>query len=171
MDSKFSQWGDCSELLSVFLLLCNSKSFIEYLCTCRYYIYAANLSKRSYFTLILSNFLRGNLWLLLSLSDIAFASKTVPTTVDATRFVSYCRKWIPELKSSLDGRSFLHHYMNRLEAELRDINSYRFQIWCGQSIRHLNDSSDSQRSCNHQCACSFQFLLSLIHYPRRATSL
>ena len=53
------QLGDCSGWLSMIQLLLNSKVFIEFLCTCRYYIYAANLSKKCPLLLVFSHFIRG----------------------------------------------------------------------------------------------------------------
>lgn len=53
------QLGDCSGWLFMIQLLINSKVFIEFLCTCRYYIYSANLSKKCHLILVLSNFIRG----------------------------------------------------------------------------------------------------------------
>lgn len=55
------QFGDCGELFAILQVLCNSKAFIEFLCTFRHYAYAANLSKKSYFLLVFSSFLRGEL--------------------------------------------------------------------------------------------------------------
>ncbi|KAK8806306.1 hypothetical protein WA171_007390 [Blastocystis sp. BT1] len=118
------QFGDCGELFAILQVLCNSKAFIEFLCTFRHYAYAANLSKKSYFLLVFSSFLR----------DIAFASRVVPSSVEATRFITYCCKWIPELRGHLNLPSFLSCYMKKLEKELAAVNEYLFRMWAGRSI-------------------------------------
>ena len=76
--------------------------------------------------------------------DIAFASRILPSSVEATRFLAYCDKWIPELRGHLDFPSFLSFYMKRLEKELDAVNEYRFRLWAGRS---LDKSSQPFKNC------------------------
>ena len=138
------QFGECGELFAILQVVCNSKAFIEFLCTFRHYVYAANLSKKSYFVLVFSSFLRGNCDCTVWFLDIAFASRILPSSVEATRFLAYCDKWIPELRGHLDFPSFLSFYMKRLEKELDAVNEYRFRLWAGRS---LDKSSQPFKNC------------------------
>ena len=54
-----SLFGDYEEFLTTIHFLLNSKIFMEFLCTCRHYLYALNLSKKCYYTMVLSSTLRG----------------------------------------------------------------------------------------------------------------
>lgn len=54
-----SLYGDYSEFLTTVQMLMNSRCFMEYLCTCRYYMYHYNTNKKSFFTMVLCGTLRG----------------------------------------------------------------------------------------------------------------
>lgn len=131
IDEEDALKNDYSVLLQLLHVILNSKSFIEFLCSCRFYIYATNSTKKNYFIMVLSSFLR----------DIAFASSDLPATISANRFVHYCLKWIPALREGVSSSTFLQQYMYRIDAELREINSIRFFNWCSRSL--LSSSSCS----------------------------
>lgn len=58
-DKKDNLFGDYSELIATVQTLVNSKCFMEFLCTCRYYIYEYNLTKKLYYIMVLCSTLRG----------------------------------------------------------------------------------------------------------------
>ena len=152
VDEEDSLKNDYSVLLQLLHVTLNSKSFIEFLCSCRFYIYATNSTKKNYFIMVLSSFLR----------DIAFASSDLPATVSANRFVHYCLKWIPTLREEMSSSAFLQQYMYRIDAELREINSTRFFSWCSRSLLSSN-------SCSHLeiliKSLATQKSISTCHFP------
>lgn len=116
--------GDWDELLSLFQVLVNSKAFIEFLCSCRFYSNPSKKGKKYYFLGVLSSFLR----------NIAMNQSIVPEAKSANQFVNYCLKWIPSLRGThLSASVFLQEYFHRMESELREINALHFKVWCSRA--------------------------------------
>lgn len=125
--------GDWDELLSIFQVLVNSKAFIEFLCSCRFYTNPSKKGKKYYFVGVLSSFLR----------SVAMNQSVLPEAKAANQFIKYCLKWIPTLRQTpLSATAFLHEYFHHMESELREINALHFKSWCSRALLSCDRCSD-----------------------------
>ena len=81
--------------------------------------------------------------------DIAYGSRAIPQSIDGTRFITYCKKWISDGNVNADGCSFLHVFMTHVASELRHINSSLYPSWASRSLLQTKPFSPRSRKLVH----------------------